>query len=115
MKMVYFGEELCERAPHLMGALLTEPGTQWVELPELVAALRRGEAIEIRQATETEMQRAEGAVALYEIGRQLGFTVSALLDGKEEKVKTGVVTEIRDALESALDIGEVPTDLLDKR
>lgn len=115
MKLVYFGEELCERAPEFMGSLLTEPGTQWVGLLDLVAVLWRGESVEIRQASETEMQRAEGVVALHDIGRQLGYTLSNLLDGKDENVKTAAITEFRDAMESMASFGEVPTDLLDKR
>ncbi|WP_425254233.1 hypothetical protein ACPJXG_10890 [Janthinobacterium sp. NFX145] len=80
MKIVYFNPELSARAPDLLGAFCLEPTGQWLTPQDIDNALAAGENVEIRQATETELERAAAVVVLYEIELQLANQVSGLLD-----------------------------------
>lgn len=50
MNVVFFGEELNARAPLVVGCLYKEDGGEWVSLLDIVAAMRMGESVQIRQA-----------------------------------------------------------------
>jgi hypothetical protein len=80
MNVVYFPEQLNARAPALMGCLCAVPENRWLNLGDVAHALRNGEAVNIRQASPTELKRAEGLTALYEVGMIVGEKVKALLD-----------------------------------
>jgi hypothetical protein len=113
MKVVYFGTELQLRAPEVMGVFCTDPEGQWLTVPEFLQAIERGECVDTRPASPTEMKRAGAMVTLYEICVQLGYNLGALLDKDEPEVAVGVTTQIRDAFESALEFKQMPADLLD--
>lgn len=113
MKVIYFGTELHRRAPEVMGVFCSDPEGQWLTVPEFLQAIERGECVDTRPASPTEMKRAEAMVALYEICVQLGYNLGALLDKDEPEVAVGVTTQIRDAFESALEFKQMPADLLD--
>lgn len=115
MDLVFFPEKLNERAPNMIGCLALASGEGWAGLPDLVAALRNGESVNIRQASATELQRAEKLVVLYEIGMQLAQQTCDLLDDRPEDA-TAAVTALREMAEesSAWNSFKTPTDLLDK-
>ncbi|AQR70083.1 hypothetical protein BZG29_18430 [Janthinobacterium sp. LM6] len=80
MKIVYFNPELSARAPDLLGVFCLDPSGQWLTLKDIDDALAGGADVEIRQASETEVERAEAVAVLYEIELQLARQVGGLLD-----------------------------------
>lgn len=111
MNVVYFSEELANRAPGHIYPLCEEPSGAWVSLVDVVEAIRRREPVTIRPATEGEMRRAEAATALYEIGLLLSEKLNTLLDQQSPKVFAGAMTALRDAMESE---PILPSVLLDR-
>ena len=83
MKIVYFNPELSARAPDLLGVFCLDPSGQWLTLKDIDDALAGGADVEIRQASETEVERAEAVAVLYEIELQLARQVGGLLDPGE--------------------------------
>ena len=85
MNIVFFGTELSDKYPEVMGSFLTESEQeQWMTLQDVLSALFQGDSVAIRQATQDEMERAETYGALYDIGKQLGVSYGRLLDYKGE-------------------------------
>lgn len=80
MKIVYFNPELSARAPDLLGVFCADPSGQWLTPQDIDDALAGGADVEIRQASETEVERAEAVAVLYEIELQLARQVGGLLD-----------------------------------
>lgn len=100
MQVVYFSEELSARAPETVGCLCAAPSGEWVTLLDIVSAIRRRETVSIRPASEREMQRAEGYVALYEIGMLLAEKMESLLDQEASDIAARTTTAIMDAIGS---------------
>jgi len=71
MKVVYFDREITDQAPSLIGSFCVDPGARWISLVDIVAAIDRGEPVEIRPASEGERQRAEGLAVIGGIAVQL--------------------------------------------
>ena len=71
MKVVYFDREITDQAPSLIGSFCVDPGAKWVSLVDILAALDRGEPVEIRPASKTERARAEGIAVIGDIAAQL--------------------------------------------
>ncbi len=71
MKAVYFDRTLTDLAPGVIGAFCIDPGAKWVTLVDIMAALDRGEPVEIRPASETERERAQGLAVISGIALQL--------------------------------------------
>lgn len=113
MKCVFFGEELARRAPEMFGHTCTEPDLKWVGLLDIGAALQAGQSVTIRQASESELQRAEALIALREIGTAMGQRISQILNQHEPAVVSGTITRYREAIESVED--PVPFQLLDQK
>jgi hypothetical protein len=80
MKVVYFDQSISTRAPDLIGMWCTDPGATWITGGDIMAALERGEPVEIRPASEAERQRAESAIVLLGIGWQLASSMGSILD-----------------------------------
>lgn len=81
MKIVFIGTELNEKYPQAFGYFLTEDEQeQWVTLADVLAAIFRGESVEIRPASEDEMANAEASAVLFDIGSQLGDAYINLLN-----------------------------------
>jgi len=114
MNLVFFPEELNERAPLAMG-VLAAPAGGWANVCDIFALLREGEPISIRQASDSEIKRAEQLVAIYEIGKELAARHTALLDAEPVEVQQACLTAMRDALEGIPNHGlQIPAVLLDK-
>lgn len=113
MNIVYFGEELAARAPDIMGCLCVDPIGAWINLQDVIEAIRLREPVSIRPASAGEMQRAESCVVLYEIGKILGAKLGTLLDqeGVSEKAATGLFTSLRDEFEN---LESSPVEILDR-
>jgi hypothetical protein len=71
MKVVYFDRALTDRAPSVIGAFCIDPGAKWITLVDIMGALDRGEPVEIRPASETERERAQGLAVIGGIALQL--------------------------------------------
>lgn len=80
MQVVFFPEEFHTRAPTIMGHLRAAASHKWVTLNDVIETVRAGQAVTIRPASETELKRAEGYIALYDIGVQLAAHLGELLD-----------------------------------
>lgn len=82
MNTVFFNESLHARAPKVIGVLFLEKENQWVGLAEVVDAVRRGEVVTIRPASDVEMSRAEAIVSTFEVGQQISKNIQTLYDNK---------------------------------
>ena len=80
MKIVYFNPELSARAPDLLGVFCVDPSGQWLTLQDIDEVLASGADVEIRHASNNEVERAEAVAVLYEIELQLARQVGDLLD-----------------------------------
>lgn len=107
MKIVYFNPELSARAPDLLGVFCLDPSGQWLTLKDIDDALAGGADVEIRQASETEVERAEAVVILYEIELELARRVGGLLDPNAAAIDS-VVAMVTSAF--AADAIEPPCD-----
>lgn len=112
MRAVFFPEELHERAPQIFGHFCEEPGGEWLTLVDLVQAMKRGETVTVRAASESELKRADAYVALFEIGQMLGEKLSTLLDQDPPEDAAARITAFREAMEES-DLGASPVTLLD--
>lgn len=110
VELVYFGEELCQRAPGIVGSLYHGSSKQWVSALEAVEAVKAKFPIVIRPATESEMRRAEALVAMHDIGRQIGEKLNQLLDQETPEE----VQKAKDVLRTHLAAIDTPPQLLDK-
>lgn len=102
MNVVYFPEIFSERAPSLMGHLCAAPNNEWITLIDVLEHLQAGHSVEIRQASPTELKRADGYIALYEIGQALGEKMRELLDEdapEEVERKINAVAEALHAID----------------
>lgn len=99
MKIVFFGTELSDKYPEVIGSFLTEAEQeQWVTLQDVLAALYQGENVEIRPATSIEMANAETYGTLFDIGRQLGLSYGQLLERKGEDHAKEFMTAVMDVM-----------------
>lgn len=113
MNVVFFGEDLNARAPHAVGCLFDEGAGGWTDLIKVAQALRGGEAVQIRQATETERKRAEALTEIYELSALLGARLCQLYENQGAGVAEDAIFELHRAIMDAQ--GEYPTvQLLDK-
>lgn len=110
VELVYFGEELCERAPGVVGCLYHGTTKSWVSTMEVLETIRLKMAVQIRPASESEMKRAEALAAMYEIGQQIGEKIEQLLDQEGPEA----AQEVKDRLAQKIFESDVPTPLLDK-
>lgn len=104
MQVVFFPEEFHARAPSSMGQLCSASTNEWVSIADVIASVRAGEAVTIRRASAQELQRAEGYVALYEIGVMLGQKLGELLDHESPEQSAAKIGAALSALGS-IDIG----------
>lgn len=79
MKAVYFGRSLVHNFPGAFPCLCMEPEVRWVGVQDLLDAMERGEAVSVRPATWSELQRAEELLALAEIGEELSRKIGAIV------------------------------------
>ena len=80
MKIAYFDQSISTRAPDLIGMWCTDPGAEWITGADIMAALERGESVEIRPASDAERERAESMIVLLGIGLKLAAAMGNLLD-----------------------------------
>lgn len=104
MQLVFFGSELNQRAPEVVGVFYEPTLPMWVSLQEALGVLMAGHSVSIRPATETEMKRAERLIVLHEVGFQMAkATHEALEDTCEPEEVKAALTALRSALEEASD------------
>lgn len=84
VELVYFGEELAQRAPLAAGVIYSAMHREWITAMQAVEAVRLAIPISIRPATEAEKKRVETIAALYEVGAQLGERIKSILDEHQE-------------------------------
>jgi hypothetical protein len=98
MNAVFFPEIFSERAPTLMGHLCAAPNNEWITLVDVLEHLQAGHSVEIRQASPAELKRADGYIALYEIGQMLGDKMRELLDEEPPEEIERKINAVADAL-----------------
>lgn len=86
IELVYFGEELAQRAPLAAGVIYSAMHKEWITAIQVVEAVRLELPLSIRPATDAEKQRVETIAALYEVGAQLGERIKLILDEHQEIV-----------------------------
>lgn len=101
MQFVYFPDGITQRAPSVVSSLYVAPNAVPATIIDVANAIQRGEVVNVRPASASELKRGEAAVALFEIGMLLGEKVSDLLDQETPEVVTGQLTALRDAMESS--------------
>lgn len=113
LQLVFFGNELHQRVPSLIGIFYRPETSEWANLEEVMALLANGHSVSIRPATEAEMARAEKRVVLIEMGYHLGKATAEALEETctPEQIK-GVLTQMRAFLED-LDHGLPIRNLVD--
>ncbi|MFZ4874994.1 hypothetical protein ACL9RI_07910 [Janthinobacterium sp. Mn2066] len=113
MKIVYFNPELSARAPDLLGVFCVDPSGHWLTMQDIDAALASGEDVEIRQSTETEIERATAVAILYEIELELARQVGGLLDPSAAAIDSvvAVVTSAFTAVPTELSADSAPVEL----
>lgn len=98
MHVVYFPEIFSERAPTMMGHLCAAPNSEWITLIDVLDYLKAGHSVEIRQASPAELKRADGYIALYEIGQALGDKMRELLDEEPPEEIERKINAVAEAL-----------------
>ena len=79
-EFIYWPEQLNKAAPQLFGVLSSATPFQWVGLVDVAACVMAGDHVQIRQASASEVKRAESMIALWDIGAKLGEHLENLLD-----------------------------------
>lgn len=72
MNVVYFSDELTERAPEVVTSLYEECTGLPVLMEEIIGCVMRREPVSIRSATEAELVNLDTYVSIYEILKMLG-------------------------------------------
>ncbi|WUR14718.1 hypothetical protein E7V67_006305 [[Empedobacter] haloabium] len=112
MRAVFFPEELNDRAPNVIGHFCADPGHEWLTLLDIVDAIRRGEEVTIRPATDSELKRADAYISLYEIGTMLGEKLVTLLDREDPGVADAKLAAFAEMVTTS-DINSSMSPLLD--
>lgn len=112
MEFVFFGEELPNRAPDVIGHVFDVEGNQWSSMLDVTVALLAGQNASIRQATESELARAAALIGLQDAGYHIALCVHQLLEQDGPEVVSGALAHVRGVLESADEF--VPYQLLDQ-
>lgn len=118
MNLIYFGEEWKERCPEVAPAANADT-LEWVHDDVAIkAALRSGELVTMRQATNKEMDMLEQYVGLWELGREWRLNMEALIcnsarNGPQRWAAFApVMSEVLQNLESHFDLFNAPGDIL---
>lgn len=86
IELVYFGNELAQRAPLAAGVIYSAMHREWITAMQVVEAVQLEMPLSIRPATADEKKRVETIAALYEVGAQLGERIKSILDEHQEIV-----------------------------
>lgn len=113
MEFVFFGEELPNRAPDVVGHVFDVEGNQWASMLDVVVALLSGKNVSIRQATESELKRAEALILVQELGYGIAWCVGQLMEQDGPEAVDAALEHVRGVFEAADDDG-VPYQLLDR-
>jgi hypothetical protein len=113
MNYVHFGISFQHRAPEIFGCICTDEG-KWVTLEDIVIALQVGEHVSIRQASESELKRAEALVALRTINEEVNRQLYQLLDQCDPASVGGAIIGARDAVASSFVNQGIAVELLDR-
>lgn len=112
MEFVFFGAELPDRAPDVIGHVYEVESGQWASMLDVTVALLEGKNVSIRQATESELRRAAALIGLQDAGYNIALCVHQLLEQNGEEAVSAALTHVRGVLESADDF--VQYQLLDQ-
>lgn len=112
MEFVFFGEDLPNRAPDVIGHVYDVAGGQWASMLDVTVALLAGQNVTIRQATESELGRAAALIGLQDAGYNIALCIHQLLEQSGEEAVKAALTHVRGVLESADDF--IQYQLLDQ-
>lgn len=112
MEFVFFGEELPSRAPDVIGHVYDVEGGQWASMLDVTVALLAGQDVTIRQATESELNRAAALIGLQDAGYNIALCIHRLMEQNGDEAVSSALAHVRGVLESADEL--VPYQLLDE-
>jgi len=104
MEFVFFGEELPNLAPDIIGHVFDAEGETWASMLDVTVALMDGKDITVRQASVTEMARAEALIHLHFAGLQIVQCAHCLLEQEGHDAANSAVNRMLDMFYSADDV-----------
>lgn len=104
MEFVFFGEELPNLAPDVIGHVFDAEGETWASMLDVTVALLEGKDVTVRQASPTEMARAEALVHLHFAGLQIVQSAHCLLEQAGQEAANAAVNRMIDMFYSADDV-----------
>jgi len=104
MEYVFFGEELPKLAPEIIGHVFNAEGETWASMLDVTVALMEGKDVTVRQASPTEMARAEALVHLHFAGLQIVQCTHCLLEQEGQDAANAAVNRMIDMFYSADDV-----------
>jgi hypothetical protein len=100
MNAIFFGEELNARAPNVVGALCRDDG-YWIGFPDVLQAMRNGEIVTIRPATEAEYKRAAALVEIHDLGMRIAEMQAEIFGNQGPEVIEEAIFQLHQAIMSA--------------
>ena len=104
MEFVFFGTELPDLAPDVIRPVFDAEGETWASMLDVTVAVLEGKDVTIRQASPTEMARAEALVHLHFAGLQICQSAHCLLEQAGKDAANAAVNQMIDMFYSADDV-----------
>jgi hypothetical protein len=104
MEFVFFGKELPDLAPDVIRPVFDVEGETWASMLDVTVALLEGKDVTVRQASPTEMARAEALVRLHFAGMQIVQSAHCLLEQEGQDAANAAVNRMIDMFYSADDV-----------
>lgn len=112
MEFVFFGEDLPNRAPDVIGHVYDVEGSRWASMLDVAVAMLEWKNVSIRPATESELARAAALIGLQDAGYHIALCIHQLLEQDGRDAVAGALAHVHSVLESADEF--VPYQLLDQ-
>lgn len=104
MEFVFFGEELPNLAPDIIGHVFDAEGETWASMLDVIVALMEGKNVTVRQASATELARAEALINLHFAGLQVVQCAHCLLEQEGQDAANTAVNRMLEMFHSADDV-----------
>lgn len=104
MEFVFFGKELPDLAPDVIRPVFDAEGETWASMLDVTVALLEGKDVTVRQASATEMARAEALVSLHFAGQKIVQCAHCLLEQDGQEAANSAVNRMIEMFYSADDV-----------